>query len=200
LPDEKKFMGKILQPVQDEYAEAFTPELSAPQGIGMAVAFDWGLAVQLLFMPFVPLFTKSPGMLPRFGSNAFLSTLIPLLISLPFAALLAIFGEGVRRGWKWTRNVQVVANALLSLVGVISLFSLWGSLRNGNYWGLVTSVILVIFSPLIAWRLSRHATGEWFRRVTSAQARQRHGGLWPWLIAIWAIVGGVLQALAASLK
>ena len=29
--------------------------LPQPQGIGMAVAFDWGLAVQTLITPFLPL-------------------------------------------------------------------------------------------------------------------------------------------------
>ena len=193
-------MSKIVQSGQDEHIEDASAALPAPQGIGMAVAFDWGLTVQLLVMPFIPLFFKNAGMFPRIGSNALVSALVYFLISLPFAALLAIFGEGVRRGWRWTRAIQLAANALLSLVGIVGLWSLWNSLREGEYWGLVTSVILVIFSPLITWRLSRPATGEWFRHVSSAQARQRHGGAWPWLIAIWAIVGGVLQALAASPK
>lgn len=198
--DEKKTMRKTIKSIQNESPENAGSELPAPQGIGMAVAFDWGLTVQLLFMPFVPLFARNASMFPRIGSNALLSALLYLLVSLPFAALLAIFGEGVRRGWRWTRPIQLVANALLSLVGIVGLWSLWNSLKAGDYWGLVTSVILVIFSPLITWRLSRPATGAWFRRVSSAQARLRHGGAWPWLIAIWAIVGGVLQALAASLK
>src|SRR5436305_10351623 len=30
-----------------------------PQGIGMAVAFDWGVAVQVLVTPFLPLFLGS---------------------------------------------------------------------------------------------------------------------------------------------
>jgi len=34
--------------------------------------------------------------------------------------------------------------------------------------------------------------------VTSSEARKRHGGAWPWLILIWSIVGGVLQAIAAT--
>ena len=196
--NEKEPMNKMLQSTASE--PSGSAPLPAPQGIGMAVAFDWGLAVQLLFMPFVPLFTRSHGLLPQIGSNTLLSVLLSLLISLPFAALLAIFGEGVRWGWRWTRPIQLVANALLSVVGLIGLWSLESGLQAGDYWGLVTSVILVIFSPLITWRLSRPVTREWFRRVTSTQARQRHGGSWPWLIAIWAIVGGVLQALAASLK
>ena len=164
------------------------------------MAFDWGLAVQTLLMPFVPLFFKNAGMLKPLSSNALLSTLLYFLIVLPFAALLAIFGEGVRRGWRWTRLIQLVANALLFVVGLVGLLSLWHSMLAGNYWGLVTSVILVIVSPIIVWRLIQPATRTWFQRVSSVQARLRHGGAWPWAIACFAIIGGVLQTLAGVLK
>lgn len=193
-------MDKTLLPAPGEHKKTDPEELPAPQGIGMAVAFDWGLAVQVLATPFIALFAKSAAMLPQLGPNRLLSAFLYFLLSLPIAALPALFGEAVRRGRRWTRSIQLAANALLSLVGLFSLWQLWNGIRAGDYWGLVTSVILVIFSPLIAWRLSRPVTREWFRRVSSSQARLRHGGRWPWLIAIWAIVGGVLQALAASFK
>jgi hypothetical protein len=169
-----------------------------PQGIGMAVAFDWGLAVQILATPFVVLVLgqdSNPFKELKIGQPWI--TLLFSLLTLPFAALLAIFGEGIRRGWYWTRGIQIGFNALAFLGGFASLYSLWQNSKHGNYWSAVTAVILLIFSPLIAWRLSRPATGMWFKTVSSAEARQRHGGSWPWLIAIWAIVGGILQALAA---
>ena len=50
--------------------------------------------------------------------------------------------------------------------------------------------------PLIAWRLSRPETARWFAIVTSAEAGKRHGGSWIWKIALWSIVGGVLQAIS----
>jgi len=168
-----------------------------PQGIGMAVAFDWGLAVQVLVTPFViayfgdSVFNKSLKMGPA------LNTIILFLISLPFAALIAIFGEGLRRGWRWTRPIQVGFNALGFLGGFYSLYSLWQSSKQGNYWPSVTAIILLIFSPLIAWRLSRPATIRWFATIKSTEARKRHGGAWPWLILVWSVVGGVLQAIAA---
>lgn len=171
--------------------------LPAPQGIGMAVAFDWGLAVQILVTPFL---TPSPGNLSFFKSLKLgqpLLTGLLLLISLPFAALIGIFGEGVRRGWRWTRPIQIGFNALLTVGGIVQLFSVWQSVKTGNYWPVVTSVILLIFSPLITWRLSRPATAKWFATVTSIQARKRHGGAWPWLILIWSVVGGILQTIAA---
>jgi hypothetical protein len=140
-----------------------------PQGIGMAVAFDWGLAVQMLATPFLPL--------------------------APAAAFIGIFGEGVRRGWRWTRYVQLIFNSLGFLGGLASLVSVWNGVKQGNYWPVVTAVILVIFSPLIAWGMSRPHTKQWFESTDSTKAK-RHGGIWPFLIGIWAIVGGILQALA----
>ena len=38
---------------ETEAGEAPRQELPAPQGIGMAVAFDGGLAVQILLTPFI---------------------------------------------------------------------------------------------------------------------------------------------------
>ena len=168
-----------------------------PEGIGMAVAFDWGLAVQLLVTPFLTSQLGDPGFYKSFKSGPIPSSIIYFFISLPFVALLAMFGEGIRRGWRWTRPVQVGINALGFLGGFFTLFSLWQSSRHGNYWPVVPTIILLIFSPLIAWRLSRPATVKWFATVKSAEARKRHGGLWPWLILSWSVVGGVLQALEA---
>jgi len=157
-------------------------EQAGPQGIGMAVAFDWGLAVQMLATPFLPLALGKP-----FSPAT--------LVAVPAAALLGVFGEGVRRGWRWTRYAQLIFNSLGFLGGLASLVSVWNGAKQGNYWSAVTAVILVIFSPLIAWGMSRSRTKRWFESTDSTKAK-RHGGAWPFLIAIWAIVGGILQALA----
>ena len=171
-----------------------------PQGIGMAVAFDWGLAVQILVAPLLPLFLGNTSYFKAFKLSPSLTAAASFLISLPFAALLAIFGEGVRRGWRWTRPVQIVINSLGFLGGFATLPGLWQGSKSGNYWSLVTAVILLIFSPLIALRLSRPVTKRWFAIVSSKDARRRHGGSWPWLILLWAIAGGVLQAIASAIN
>ena len=191
--------------VQSEPIESSTAKKPAPQGIGMAVAYDWGLSVQLLAVPLLPL------ILPNLARSGFMqlppsilksspipASLVSFLISLPFAAGIAVFGEGVRRGWRWTRPVQIIFNTLLILLGVITLRDAWQSGRVGNFWPAYTSVLLLIVSPLIAWRLSRPATAQWFKTVTSDEARKRHGGLWPWLILLWSLIGGILQAIAVT--
>lgn len=184
----------------DSGAEQSTDDVSAqavkPQGIGMAVAFDWGLAAQFLTMPVLPLILGKAGPFKALRAGAVGGAILPFVVCIPLAVFFAVFGEGVRRGWKWTRPVQVVFNAAGFLGGLASLLTLWQSIQSGNYWPLVATVVLVIFSPLIAWRLSRPATARWFATVTSAEAQKRHGGMWPVLIALWALTGGILQALS----
>jgi len=179
-----------------EEIETAGEELPAPRGIGMAVAFDWGLAVQIFLTPIFSAFYQSnllniPGFSPTF------SKVLLFIVAWLIACGVVLFGEMVRRGRNWTRWIQIIANALLSLVGFVSLVNLYQSVQAGDFWPFVTEVILVIFSPLIAWRLSRPSTKRWFQAVTVAGARKRHGGSWIWFIALWAIVGGVLQTFAA---
>lgn len=190
---------------QSEPVASSTAEKLAPQGIGMAVAYDWGLTVQLLAGPLLPLVLRNltgSGFVQLPTSMLKLSpvpaALVSFLISLPFAAGIALFGEGIRRGWRWTRPVQIVFNTLLILLGLFTLRDAWQGSRVGNFWPAYSSVLLLIVSPLIAWRLSRPATAQWFKTVTSDEARKRHGGLWPWLILLWSLIGGLLQAIAAA--
>lgn len=172
-------------------------EKISPQGIGMAVAIDWGLAVQILLVPIVSIFFGHSPMTNISGLNSLVANILLFVIAWPIGGVLVFFGEMVRRGRKWTRMIQIVANTLLSLAGLFSLIHLYQSIKMDNFWPLVTEIILVIFSPLIVWRLSRPSTAHWFNTVTVAAARQRHGGKWIWFIAIWAIVGGILQTIAA---
>jgi len=190
---------------QSEPVASSTAKNPGPQGIGMAVAFDWGLTVQLLAAPLLPLVLRNltgSGFVQLPTSMLKLSpvpaALVTFLISLPFAAGIAVFGEGIRRGWRWTRPVQIAFNTLLILLGFITLRDAWEGSKVGNFWPAYSSVLLLIVSPLIAWRLSRPATARWFKTVTSDEARKRHGGLWPWLILLWSLIGGLLQAIAAA--
>jgi hypothetical protein len=195
-----------LEPsLQSEHADSApanetTAVKPVPHGVGMAVAFDWGIAVQILVLPLLPLLLPnlSPFRLSELKIGSLPTWAASFLISLPFAALVFIFGESIRRGWNWGRRIQIVANSVGFLGGIATLANLWQDSKAGNYWSVVPSVILLIFSPLIAMQLSRRSTARWFATVSGAEAARRHGGLWPWLIAIWSLVGGILQAIAAS--
>jgi hypothetical protein len=200
LLKEAQQSDEVSQEVSKKEAEINEQTELKPQGIGMAVAFDWGLVVQLLVTPFLTLLLGESSVFQAFKLSPVMTALVSWLISLPFAVLIAIFGEGVRRGWRWTRPLQVGFNALAFFGGFYALYNLWQDSKHGNYWSVVTATILLIFSPLIAWRLSRPVTKQWFATVKSGEARKRHGGFWPWLILIWSIIGGVLQAIAATIS
>ncbi len=174
-----------------------TEQLPAPKGIGMAVAFDWGLTVELLLIPILTVFLGSPAISKQTPMASNFSIFFTFLISWIIAALFGIFGEGVRRGWRWTRPVQIVGNTLGFLGGLALLIQVVNNIKIGNYWTLVPAFILLIISPLIAWRLSRPETAMWFKAVTSQEARKRHGGSWVFWIALWSIIGGTFVALGA---
>jgi hypothetical protein len=187
-----------LKETQDSKGiETTAEELPAPQGIGMAVAFDWGLAVQTALTPITYTVFSPSNPMTIAGLNPILVDVLLFVIAWPVAYGFAFFGEMIRRGRNWTLRIQIIANALLSLAGIFSLVNVYQSVKVGNFWPLVTAVILVIFSFLIVWRLSRPSTARWFKQVTVAEARKRHGGTWVWFITLWAMVGGVLQTIAA---
>src|SRR5207248_10976059 len=100
----------------------------------------------------------------------------------------------------WTRPVQIVINSLGCLGGFATLPGLCRGSKVGDYWSLVPAVILLIFTRLIALRLRRPVTKQWFATVNSKDPRRRQGGSWPWLILLWAIAGGVLQTIASSIN
>ena len=187
----------LKETLQGNTTENNAEQLPAPKGIGMAVAFDWGLTVELLLIPILiaffgsPLFSKQTPIASKF------TLIFTFLISWIIAALFGIFGEGVRQGWRWTRPVQIVGNTLGFLGGFVLLVQVVNNIKIGNYWTLVPAFILLIISPLIAWRLSRPETARWFRAVTSLEARKRHGGSWVLWIALWSITGGTLVALGS---
>ena len=187
----------LKETLQGNTTENNAEQLPAPKGIGMAVAFDWGLTVELLLIPILiaffgsPLFSKQTPIASKF------TLIFTFLISWIIAALFGIFGEGVRRGWRWTRPVQIVGITLGFLGGFVLLVQVVNNIKIGNYWTLVPAFILLIISPLIAWRLSRPETARWFKAVTSLEARKRHGGSWVFWIALWSIIGGTLVALGS---
>jgi hypothetical protein len=185
----------LKETLQSNSTDNVAENLPAPKGIGMAVAFDWGLTVELLLIPLFSIMLGSPAFSKQTNVDSKFTIIISFLLYWPIAALFGVFGEGIRRGWRWTRPVQIVGNTIGFLGGFVLLVPVWNGIKAGNYWTLVPAFILLIISPLIAWRLSRPETARWFKAVTSQEARKRHGGSWVLWIALWSIVGGSLVAL-----
>lgn len=182
-----------------EGVAASAEELPAPQGIGMAVAVDWGLVVQLLLMPIISTFFRpsSQMMMRSSAPSPMFGGALSFIAAILFACIFALLGEMVRSGRNWALWVQLVISSLLSIGGILSLANLYHSVTAGNFWPLVTEIILIVISPLTVWRLSRPSTRRWFQVVSITEARKRHGGKWVWFIILWAIIGGVLQTFAA---
>ncbi len=137
-------MGDLFQSEHPKNAleDKISQEKPVPHGIGMAVAFDWGLAVQIFVMPLLPYFLRDlvslkPASFQASGLKLASSspTLVSFLISLPFVALLVVFGESMRRGWRWGRRIQIIVNALGFLGGLVSLVhnqpTFWGKRKLG---------------------------------------------------------------------
>src|SRR5260370_42158409 len=142
----------------------------------MAVAFDWGLAVQMLLTPVLSIFLGSPFFSKRAGLDPKVTIIISFLIFWPIAVLFALFGDGIRRGVRWTRPVQIAANTLGFLGGFGVLIQLWQGSQKGNYWVLGGEGILVFFSPFIAWRTGPPEEASGVCSVTDARDSDRHSG------------------------
>ncbi|MBX5448671.1 MAG: hypothetical protein IRZ24_01265 [Thermogemmatispora sp.] len=177
--------------------------LRPPRMVVLAVLFDWSLLVQLLTMPLLARWLRQPPALSLPWLSPALNTLLSLLSALPFALLLALCGEGMRRGLVWARHVQVALNTLLALAGLAGVYTLWLDARRGNYWPLVTLVTLVGLSPLIIWGLHQPAARQWFNPPPelALRIRQRRASVPPsWSLLLATLGLGLLEALAGLLR
>ena len=190
-----------IEPTEQSEAAAAPPVNKAappgPRGIGTAVAFDWGLTAQLAIE--APLFALGIGPGSNLAGQPLAMRLGAAALYLVFAAMTFALGEGVRRGRRLFWLFQIAINALLFFAGFPVLIGAIQDLGHGHVGGFIPALIMLIASPAAALLLSSKRTRAWIATTTSAEARQRHGGKWPWLIAIWAIVGGALVAFSGSL-
>src|SRR5258708_13882304 len=110
----------------------------------MAVAFDWGLTVQLLLMPVLSVYYRSP-LLP---GGVKLDPKLAIIISFPIfwliAFLFVLLGEGIRRGGRWTRPIQLVGKPLCFLGGIVLMVQFLSEIKDRNYWPLVSDVVRCI--------------------------------------------------------
>ena len=167
-----------------------------PGGIGTGVAFDWALAVQLVTDGMCFILAVGPG--STMAGMALPLRLAAALFTFLAAALVFTQGEALRRGRRIARIIQIVANSLLVILGLVNLPGLIPSLRMRQFGALVVEVVLLVVNPLIVWLLTRKRTRQWFATTTSAEARARHSGRWLFWMALYAIIGGLAVAFANS--
>lgn len=147
--------------------------LAPPGGLALGVAFDWALGFQLL--------SQALG-LGRLGSP-------PALVV--GAAICFGLGEALRRGRAWMRWVQV---GLLSLIFLGGLAMLVLFVRGPHISAVLPGLIMLLYSPWVAWRLALPRTARWFAAVSPADALRRHSGRWLLTVAGGSLAGGVLVA------
>jgi small-conductance mechanosensitive channel len=159
-----------------------------PHGLGIAVVFDWALSAQLTTQALASA-TRNLGLTPD-----------PLMIvgALVAAAGLCALGEGVRRGVPALRLVQVVLMMLITVIGVISLVTLLTGHVSGSL--VFTTAIELTYPPWLIWRLLDRETAAWFALPREQRRAPRTSG-WRWIavLAVWAVVWGVVVAWAESL-
>lgn len=165
-----------------------------PGGIGTGVAFDWALSVQLLTDGAFFLSATFAG--SDLAGKSLALRLGMALGSVLGAAIVFVQGEALRRGRRVARIIQIVANSLLMVYGLVNIPNLIQSLKSGQVGTLLVEVVLLVVGPLILWLLTRKRTRAWFATTTSSQARARHTGMWLVWMAVYAIIGGVAVAFA----
>jgi hypothetical protein len=128
-------------------------EVSAagPAGLGMAIVFLWGLAVQYSAQGI-------GGTASRFGLHHGAGRMLSYLAA---ALMLAALGEGLRRGGEWARLGTIALAVLVIALGVSNglVFIAGHGMPRRLVLTTVTEVTLI---PWIAWRLSLRRTGSWF--------------------------------------
>ena len=158
-----------------------------PHGLGIAVVFDWALTAQLTTQALASA-TRNLGFTPNPGV---------IIGGLVAAAGLLALGEGVRRGVPALRLVQVGLMVIISLIGVVSLVMLVTGQFSGSL--LFTTAIELGYAPWLVWRLLDRETAEWFALANGRGGAPRvSGSQWVALLAVWAIVWGVVVAWAES--
>ncbi len=165
-----------------------------PRGIGTGVVFDWALVVQILIDGVFYALGTGPGSAMAGKPLGLRLAIVPL--TLLAAAIVFTQGEALRRGRRVAWIIQIVANALLVINGLIGIPGTITSLGKLRFGDLSYTIVLVIISALIVWLLTRPSTRAWIGSTTSAEARARHGGSWLFWIALWAIIGGAAIAFA----
>ena len=144
-----------------------TVETDPPGALSTAVIFDWGLTVQWLVQ-------ASAGLL---GFHLFANRQVPVLGLIAGAIVFALCGEGLRRGVRGARYLQLAINGFFIVNGIgLALdipFVVGHQPRD-----VLSIVVMLTAGTWIIWRMLLPRTREWFATVQPAQALARHDLRW----------------------
>ena len=163
------------------------------RGVGLTVALLWGVSVQLIAQGLSHL-AGSTLFAAHSGRNGSLAA----AASFFGGSVAAAFGEAVRRGHERSRKLAVALAAALTVAGLVSLPRTLADLRRGFIWPSIPTLVLLTIAPLIAVWMHSSRSRAWFAATTSEDARVRHGGVWPFVLAAIAVASGLLVAYAEA--
>lgn len=162
-----------------------------PRGGRIGVAFDWGFAVQLALGGVSSLIGMPVGpALP----------LVATMGSLGFAAIMVAQGEALRRGNGIARRIQIGFHSLLVVAGLAAILPTIQAVQQGRYGLVYTLILLLGVSSAEIWLLMQPGSRRWYGVVNTNEAMQRHSGSWLVGTIGWAVVCGILQALAVQAR
>jgi hypothetical protein len=167
--------------------------LPGPSGIGTGVAFDWALCAELIILAILFLAGQRPLAMDMSRAAVAASGVALLAVSVP----IFLQGEGLRRGRRWAWIIQVIFNALLIPVGLVSLPGAVARVGSGRFGDLVVALVESVVSGTLLFLLLRPNTRAWVGSVSAREASARHGGRWLVWMVVYAIIGGAAIALNA---
>lgn len=160
-----------------------------PRGGRIGVAFAWGFAVQIGLSAVSSLAGRPIG--PALPPPAALG-------ALGLAAVVVAQGEALRRGNGVARRIQIGFHSLLVLGGLAAILPTVQALQQGRFGMLYTLSLLLGVSSTEIWLLMQPGSRRWYGTVDPKEAMKRHSGSWLIGTIGWAVVCGVLQALASQ--
>src|SRR5260221_9944322 len=106
---------------EEQAGPAAAPRMAGPRGIGTAVAFDWGLVAQMLFVASAYLFGFGPGGMMAGGGVAGGMRAGVVVGALIAAVPCFLLGEGILRGFRPPPPLQIVLKPLLTIPRLVTL-------------------------------------------------------------------------------
>src|SRR5260221_1650315 len=97
---------------EEQAGLAAAPRMAGPRGIGTAVAFDWGLVAQMLFVASAYLFGFGPGGMMAGCSFTGRMGAVVSVGGLVSAVPCILLGQVIRSCFRPTRPLQFVRNPL----------------------------------------------------------------------------------------
>lgn len=165
-----------------------TAESNPPGALSTAVIFDWGLTVQWLIQ-------AGAGIL---GFHVFANKQVPVVGLIAGAIVFALCGEGLRRGVRAARYLQLAINGFFVINGIGLALNI--PLVVGHQpRDIISIVVMLSAGAWIIWRMLLPRSREWFATVQPAQALARHNLRWLARVIPASVAAGIVIVISQGL-